>query len=123
MVVGKPLFLGLCEIDQLMQIFYKLGVPSFEVWAEFQSLPNYQPLLFPDWKQSRLQGMLRYVTEDAELSLLLQCLAFNPQDRLSAGEALRNSYFLKTEIALTVSETMTVHYKHIHIGTLNFSSM
>ena len=31
MLQGKPLFLGLCEIDQLLQIFFKLGVPTTEV--------------------------------------------------------------------------------------------
>lgn len=31
MLQGKPLFLGLCEIDQLLQIFFKLGVPNTQV--------------------------------------------------------------------------------------------
>ncbi len=49
MLQGKPLFTGLCEIDQLFQIFYKMGTPSKDVWPSFSSLPHYQGQLFPDW--------------------------------------------------------------------------
>jgi serine/threonine protein kinase len=47
---GKALFEGLCEIDQLFQIFQAMGTPSDAVWGAFTSLPNYQPVLFPEWE-------------------------------------------------------------------------
>jgi serine/threonine protein kinase len=62
MLQGKPLFTGLCEIDQLFQIFYKMGTPTAAQWAEFSMLPNYQPTLFPDWTcVSHLSACILYI--------------------------------------------------------------
>ena len=46
---GRPLFMGLCEIDQLFQIFSKLGTPAAEEWPRFEHLPNFQDTMFPRW--------------------------------------------------------------------------
>ena len=42
MIEGRPLFMGLCEIDQLFQIFFKMGTPTMDVWPAFTEMPNYQ---------------------------------------------------------------------------------
>ena len=46
---GKPLFTGLCEIDQLFQIFSKLGTPNPDMWPDFKTLPYFQDTIFPRW--------------------------------------------------------------------------
>merc|ERR1711871_838079 len=58
MIEGEPLFMGVTEIDQLFQIFYKMGTPSSDAWPAFTSMPNYQKALFPQWSESRLYGMM-----------------------------------------------------------------
>ena len=58
MIRGAPLFYGLCEIDQLFQIFFKMGKPNdHNPWDDFESLPNYREPLFPNWEQSQLPGL------------------------------------------------------------------
>jgi serine/threonine protein kinase len=47
MLEGRPLFAGLSEIDQLFQIFSKLGSP--DTASSFRELPFYQDGIFPDW--------------------------------------------------------------------------
>ena len=50
MLQGRSLFFGMCEIDQLFQIYYKLGTPTAEEWPGFDELPFYQDGIFPYWK-------------------------------------------------------------------------
>jgi len=71
MIQGKPLFMGLCEIDQLFQIFFKLGTPDADekVWPMFRQLPNYQSTLFPQWTTNQLPGILNKA-DDAQYSLI-----------------------------------------------------
>ena len=47
---GKALFAGLCEIDQLFQIFQTLGTPDSSVWPGFADLPYYQDTIFPNFE-------------------------------------------------------------------------
>ena len=49
MLQGRPVFTGLCDIDQLFQIFYKMGTPTTSTWAGFANLPHYQSSIFPVW--------------------------------------------------------------------------
>ena len=50
MMKGRPLFMGLCEIDQLFQIFFNMGTPTEEEWPQFSSLPHFQVLkAFPSF--------------------------------------------------------------------------
>ena len=52
MLEGKPLFAGISQIDQLFQIFSKLGSPS--ECSSIRGLPFYQEGMFPEWKQVSL---------------------------------------------------------------------
>ena len=49
MLEGRPLFAGLSEIDQLFQIFSKLGSPGET--SSFRFLPYYQEGIFPQWNK------------------------------------------------------------------------
>jgi serine/threonine protein kinase len=49
MVLGRPLFTGTSEIDQLFQIFAHLSTPTKATWPGFFDLPNYGSA-FPDWQ-------------------------------------------------------------------------
>ena len=48
MLQGSPIFVGISEIDQLFQIFSKLGSPSRKSWSHIESRPNYS-FAFPNW--------------------------------------------------------------------------
>jgi hypothetical protein len=93
---GKPLFAGVCEIDQLFQIFSKLGTPSADVWPRYDTLPNFQATLFPNWEVSQLKVVLKTISPTA-LALLSKFLVYDPDVRLSAKGALLHEYFASDE--------------------------
>ena len=93
MLVGKPLFPGICEVDQLFQIFSKLGTPDKRKWEEFQELPNYS-FKFPNWKKRPLQAFIPALENcPLGLDLLTKLLDVNPSTRITAQEALSHSFF------------------------------
>jgi serine/threonine protein kinase len=90
MALGRPFFPGICEIDQLFQIFSTLGTPASD-WPEFKSLPNYR-FSFPNWKPKDLTKVLPAL-EPAARSVLSGLLALDPRKRTTAEDALSCSYF------------------------------
>lgn len=46
---GIPMFCGLSQVDQLFQIFEKLGIPTEKDWPEFNKLPHSNSSMFPHW--------------------------------------------------------------------------
>ncbi|GBG29875.1 Cyclin-dependent kinase 1 [Hondaea fermentalgiana] len=91
MILGKPLFPGICEIDQLFQIFLKLGTPNESTWSGFSQLPNFQPE-FPRWPQRSLKVHVPNLDEDG-VDLMTRMLDVNPNRRITAEEALQHPYF------------------------------
>nr|CCA19390.1 cell division protein kinase putative [Albugo laibachii Nc14] len=91
MILGKPFFTGISEIDQLFQIFSKLSTPSSGTWPGFTSLPNYH-FTFPNWKRRPLRRLFPGVS-DLGLDLLSKMLIYNPEQRITAEDALRHPYF------------------------------
>ncbi|RHY82925.1 hypothetical protein DYB35_007379 [Aphanomyces astaci] len=91
MAQGKPLFTGISEIDQLFQIFSKLATPTAATWPAFTTLPNYR-FEFPNWT-SRPWSRLFPTLSDLGLDLLSKLLTYDPDERISAENALRHPYF------------------------------
>ncbi|RLN50304.1 hypothetical protein BBJ28_00021093, partial [Nothophytophthora sp. Chile5] len=91
MAQGKPLFTGISEIDQLFQIFSKLSTPTAETWPGFSSLPNYH-FEFPHWKRRPLNRLFPGIS-DLGIDLLTKLLVYNPDQRITAEDALRHPYF------------------------------
>ncbi|KAL7687442.1 putative protein kinase domain, F-box domain, protein kinase-like domain superfamily [Plasmopara halstedii] len=91
MAQGKPLFTGISEIDQLFQIFSKLSTPTSETWPGFSSLPNYH-FEFPHWKRRPLNRLFPGIS-DHGIDLLTKLLTYNPDQRITAEDALRHPYF------------------------------
>jgi len=96
MILGKPLFPGICEVGQLFQIFLKLGTPTAESWPGFTSLPNYS-FSFPNWRKRPLSKHIRTPDgrklEPAGLDLMSKMLTVNPDHRITAEEAVNHPYF------------------------------
>ncbi|SBT37324.1 protein kinase 5 [Plasmodium ovale wallikeri] len=69
MVNGRPLFPGVSETDQLMRIFKILGTPNSKNW------PN-------------LKGL-----DDSGIDLLSKMLKLDPNQRITAKQALEHAYF------------------------------
>ncbi|KAF5387654.1 hypothetical protein D9615_000775 [Tricholomella constricta] len=80
--------------DQLLKIFEVLGTPNEKDWPGVVDMPEYQNMkrLDPfsnrlaDWCQSRIRTQLGY-------QLLSQLFAYDPDNRLTAKEALQHKWF------------------------------
>lgn len=89
MIQKKPLFMGDSEIDQLFKIFQVLGTPGHGEYL--RSLPEFKNN-FPKWRGKGLENVIAGIEED-ELDLLKKMLAVNPDERISAAQALEHSLF------------------------------
>jgi serine/threonine protein kinase len=67
MVLGRPLFTGTSEIDQLFQIFAHLSTPTKTTWPGFFDLPNYGSA-FPDW-QTRVSSSTSSSSSSSSISM------------------------------------------------------
>jgi len=91
MMIGKPLFPGICEIDQLFQLFLKLGTPNDKSWPGFSSLTHYQRK-FPKWPVRGIESHVPSASKAAK-ELLSEMLVLNPTKRISARHALAHELF------------------------------
>ncbi|CAK9026416.1 Cyclin-dependent kinase 2 (Cell division protein kinase 2) [Durusdinium trenchii] len=91
MLLGKPMFPGICEIDQLFQVFLKLGTPDNTIWPGFEQLPNFS-FPFPNWKQRPLTAHIDGMDPDG-LDLMTKMLTMNPAHRITAEDAMAHRFF------------------------------
>lgn len=102
---GYPLFTGQSEVDQLGRIMHIIGRPPNKILKSSRRineffLDNQEPILEPDSRgQIYLpgQGNLSDLVEDIELCRFIKkCLEWDPDSRLSAEEALKDPWILKS---------------------------
>lgn len=89
MIQKKPLFMGDSEIDQIFKIFKVLGTPDDDDFIS--NLPDYKKN-FPRWKGEGLENVISGLG-DKGMDLLKRMLALNPEERISAVQALEHSFF------------------------------
>jgi len=87
-----PLFPGTNELDQVTKIHTIMGTPSAELLAHFQKKSSHMDFNFPQNKGSGLEKMLSHVVPEC-VDLLYKLLAYKPDDRVSARQALRHAHF------------------------------
>ena len=104
----KPLFPGKGESDQLQKIFGLCGTPSEEEWPEFHAMPRSKSYRKVQRHAERFRkilglptfavGALPYLSP-AGLDLLWSMLQLNPDNRISAEDALSHPYFSEAPAA------------------------
>ncbi|KAJ1644059.1 hypothetical protein J3B02_001692 [Coemansia erecta] len=103
----KPFLQGRGEIDQISKIFAALGTPSETTWPGFSLLPNAKMFKFslPQEAAASSHHSLKYrlgqcegVTENA-YDLACKLLALDPEQRITAEEALEHPYFAEPPLA------------------------
>lgn len=90
LMLGKPLFLGECAVDQLVEIMKVLGTPNDEDFLSFQSV--YKDMKFPNIKPITLNKLIHNCSKDS-IDLLGKLLQFNPKKRIKLCYALLHTYF------------------------------
>ncbi|GER49004.1 protein kinase-like protein [Striga asiatica] len=104
LLLGKPLFEGNTEIDQLAKIYSVLGTPDNRIWPGFSELPGNGPNKVRFIVGRRQNNSLRQLfpkmsfigsptLSDAGLDLLKGLLTYDPKRRMKAGEALAHRWF------------------------------
>lgn len=91
MLLGKPLFPGSSNEDELQKIFRIMGTPNERTWPGISQLPNYR-----DNFQIFIPQDLRTIIPNIDplaLDLLNGLLQLKPENRISAQQALQHPWF------------------------------
>jgi len=91
-----PIFQGDSDIDQLFKIFRILGTPNDKTWPDVKNLPHFKET-FPKWEPVKLKEVVNNLDENG-LNLLSQLLAIDPNQRITAKQALQHPYFQDLKI-------------------------
>lgn len=100
----EALFPGKSEIDQLNRIFKELGTPSERVWPGYGKLPMVQKIPFSHYPVNNLRQRFSMSLSDLGIELLNKFLTYDPQQRVTAEDALKHGYF--TEAPLPIDPAM-----------------
>jgi|Transcript_3348 renal tumor antigen len=87
-----PLFPGTNELDQIHKIHNILGTPSPDLLNKMKKHSSHIEFEFPQKTGTGLVKLIPHASQDA-LDLMQKLLAYNPEDRISAKQALRHAYF------------------------------
>ncbi|KAI0233126.1 negative regulator of the PHO system [Massospora cicadina] len=91
--LGRPLFPGLNNDDQLLRIFRLLGTPSEQTWPTVSQYTNWHGN-YPYYPPTSIAQAIPTHSDYNALDLIMRFLQYQPQHRLSAHEALEHPYFL-----------------------------
>jgi len=98
--LGRPLFPGKSEQQELELICKAVGSPTEENWPGVTSLPNYESLLKNMQKYTtNFRSSYSTVISDSLIGLLERILVIDPSRRTSARIALSNNYFSTPPLA------------------------
>jgi cyclin-dependent kinase 7 len=90
LMLRVPYFAGDNEFDQLGKIFNALGTPTEEKWPGMKSLSKY--VEYETCPETPFKALFSGATDDC-IDLLSKMLKFDPNDRISASDALNHKYF------------------------------
>ncbi|XP_021698650.1 cyclin-dependent kinase 14 isoform X2 [Aedes aegypti] len=95
MITGMPTFPGIRDTyDQLDKIFKILGTPTEETWPGVTHLPGYKLHMLGFFKSRKLGLSFPRLYDIIEGEMMASAfLQLNPDNRISADEALRHPYF------------------------------
>lgn len=92
LLLKEPLFQAKGEVELISMIFKLLGPPTSSTWPEYSQLPLAKSISLPAPHSPQLRQKFPYITT-AGLDLLSQLLAYDPESRVSAEEAMKHPYF------------------------------
>ena len=91
-LMGEVMFRADTEAEQLNVIFSVLGTPTNQSWPAAYSLPFFEETSTTSFENTFTQRLCPGLSE-AAVDLLHNLLILNPDERMTANEALRHAYF------------------------------
>lgn len=91
MYTGRPLFPGSTNEDELLKIFRLMGTPTEQSWPGISQYTEYKTT-WPYYVSQQLSAILPMMDHLA-IDLLQRLLVMQPNNRISAKEALKHPYF------------------------------
>jgi renal tumor antigen len=92
MVSLFPLFPGANELDQIQKIHNVVGTPKPELLAKMKQRSQHMDFNFAPKQGSGIEKLIPHCAQEC-VDLITKLLAYDPDDRLSARQALRHPYF------------------------------
>ncbi|KAF9229471.1 Pkinase-domain-containing protein [Gyrodon lividus] len=93
----EPLFQAKGEIELLSMIFKLLGPPTSSSWPEYSSLPLAKTISLPSPHTHQFRQRFQYMSTSG-IDLLISFLTYDPEQRITAEEALRHPYFSESPL-------------------------
>jgi renal tumor antigen len=88
-----PLFPGTNELDQIQKIHNVMGTPPAEVLDKFKRYSSgHIDFNFPQQEGTGIARMIPHASKEC-IDLIQKLLLYDPEERLSARQALRHPYF------------------------------
>ncbi|XP_022090583.1 MAPK/MAK/MRK overlapping kinase-like isoform X2 [Acanthaster planci] len=87
-----PLFPGANEVDQIAKIHDIMGTPDASILNKLRNKTRGMNFNFPPKKGSGIQKLLPHASPES-IELMFQLCTYDPDERISAKQALRHPYF------------------------------
>ena len=96
-----PLFPGTNELDQVTKIHQILGTPPQETLAKLKKHSNsHIDFNFPHKEPQQMAKLIPHCSPEC-IDIIVKLLAYDPDDRLSARQAVKHAYFKDLRAAET----------------------
>lgn len=97
LLLKEPLFQAKNEIELLSMIFKLLGPPTSSSWHDYSTLPLAKTITLPSPQPHQFRQRFHHMTT-AGIDLLVSLLTYDPEQRISAEEAVHHPYFSESPL-------------------------
>ncbi|XP_006454463.1 hypothetical protein AGABI2DRAFT_62365 [Agaricus bisporus var. bisporus H97] len=97
LLLKEPLFQAKGEIELLSMIFKLLGPPTKNSWPDYFNLPNAKTITLPSPQPAAFRSKFPHLSTSG-IDLLMSFLTYDPEQRITAEEALQHPYFTESPL-------------------------
>ena len=96
--MGRPIFPGNTETDQMFKIINVLGTPNVQQWPECAKLASKMNIRFPQVVPMPLESLMPNAPPSA-INLMSEILRYDPARRPSAAQILNHPFFTGSDVS------------------------
>jgi len=107
LLLNEPLFQVQNEMELIGMIFKLLGPPTSKTWPDYSSLPLAKTITLPSPQPHLFRQKFPYLTASG-LDLLMSFLTYDPEQRITADEAMKHPYFSCVVVRFSCLSVLTL---------------